>query len=91
MRPTFTVPSWVIHTLTGMDADDRRTTLRTARCPPFGRPGIVAVDDLARAVVNLLVNGADVHAVAGPGGVRVSVADDRGHRLHLVEQPTTST
>lgn len=80
----------MIRTLIGMDADDRRTTLHAPRRPPLGRPGIVAVDDLARAVVNLLVNGAEVHAVAAPGGVRVSVADDRGHRLHLVERPATS-
>jgi hypothetical protein len=76
--------------LIDMDTGERHTTLRTALRPSLGRPRVVAVDDLARTVVNLLVNGADVRAEAGPGGVRVSVADDRGHQLRLVERPARS-
>ena len=73
-----------------MDTRERPTSMRTDLHPPPDRPRVVAVDDLARTVVNLLVAGADVQAMAAPDGIRVSVADERGHRLLLVERPATS-
>ena len=52
------------------------------------RRSTVVVDDLARAVVDLVVNGADVRTIDTPAGVRVTVADAVGHLLDLVERPT---
>ena len=65
-----------------MDLGARPTSIRTDRWPPH-RDAVVPVDDLARAIVDLLVECADVEAVEAGGALRVLVAYVRGRRLEL--------
>ena len=68
-----------------MDLGARPTSIRTDRWPP-DRHSVLPVDDLVRAIVDLLVAGADVEAVEAGGVVRILVADGRGRQLQLVQR-----